>query len=106
MGTSLEKTRKKIAKKKGPIEAIHQGSRDSKRLGAAQARDEKLGKLALAKRRSDKPWSVFYHPSNSLCLRTGLTKLKLNVRDTSSKVLNGTEESRWSWMSFNSSLMG
>ncbi|KAF7521840.1 hypothetical protein G7054_g12324 [Neopestalotiopsis clavispora] len=56
MGTSLEKTRKRIAKKKGPIEAIHQFSRDSKRLGRAQARDEKLEKVAAARKRNDQPW--------------------------------------------------
>ncbi|KAK9771599.1 putative Translation machinery-associated protein 16 [Seiridium cardinale] len=56
MGTSLEKTRKRIAKKKGPIEAIHQYSRDAKRLGRAQARDEKLGKVAAARKKSDQPW--------------------------------------------------
>lgn len=57
MGTTLEKTRKRIAKKKGPIEAIHQYSRDSKRLGRAQHRDEKLGKVAAARKRNDQPWS-------------------------------------------------
>ncbi|KAH6653208.1 translation machinery-associated protein 16 [Truncatella angustata] len=56
MGTSLEKTRKRIAKKKGPIDAIHQLSRDSKRLGRAQARDEKLDKVASAKKKMNKPW--------------------------------------------------
>ncbi|KAH8668904.1 translation machinery-associated protein 16 [Xylariales sp. PMI_506] len=53
--TSLEKTRKAIAKKKGPIDAIHQFSRDSKRLHRAQARDEKLEKIASARRKVDKP---------------------------------------------------
>lgn len=53
MGTSFEKTRKAIAKKKGPIESLHQYSRDSKRLHRAQVRDEKLEKIAASRRRTD-----------------------------------------------------
>jgi translation machinery-associated protein 16 len=63
MGTSLEKTRKRIAKKKGPIDAIHQYSRDAKRLGRAHARDEKLGKVAAARKKTDQPWSMSHHLS-------------------------------------------
>lgn len=74
MGTSLEKTRKRIAKKKGPIEAIHQYSRDSKRLGRAQARDEKLGKVAAAKKKSDRPWSML-----NLCVAQISLKWKANT---------------------------
>ncbi|ORY58864.1 translation machinery-associated protein 16 [Pseudomassariella vexata] len=54
--TSLEKTRKAIAKKKGPIEAVHQYSRDAKRLHRAVGRDVKLEKLAAARKRADKPF--------------------------------------------------
>ncbi|KAI1843020.1 hypothetical protein JX266_010873 [Neoarthrinium moseri] len=56
MPSSFEKTRKAIAKKKGPIEAIHQYSRDSKRLHRAQARDDKLGKIAAARNRTNQPY--------------------------------------------------
>lgn len=54
--TSLDKARKAIQKKKGPIGAIHELSRDSKRLHRARARDEKLDKLAAARKKNDKPY--------------------------------------------------
>ncbi|RYP67527.1 hypothetical protein DL769_005739 [Monosporascus sp. CRB-8-3] len=54
--TSFEKTRKAIAKKKGPIESLHQYSRDSKRLHRAQVRDEKLEKIAASRRKNDQPY--------------------------------------------------
>ena len=54
--TSFDKTRKAIAKKKGPIESLHQYSRDSKRLHRAQVRDEKLQKIAASRRRNDQPY--------------------------------------------------
>ncbi|KAI1769860.1 translation machinery-associated protein 16 [Hypoxylon cercidicola] len=56
MPKTLEKTRKAIAKKKGPIESLHQYSRDSKRLHRAQVRDEKLEKIAASRKKSDKPY--------------------------------------------------
>lgn len=59
--TSLDKARKAIQKKKGPIGAIHELSRDSKRLHRARARDEKLDKLAAARKKNDKPYSLC-HP--------------------------------------------
>jgi len=55
MPKSLEKTRKKIAKKKGNITALHENSRDSQRLRRAQMRDDKLVKVASSRRRSDQP---------------------------------------------------
>ncbi|KAK7757355.1 translation machinery-associated protein 16 [Diatrype stigma] len=62
--TSFEKTRKAIAKKKGPIESLHQYSRDSKRLHRAQGRDERLEKIAASRRRNDQPYlerASFFH---------------------------------------------
>ncbi|KAI0409163.1 translation machinery-associated protein 16 [Xylaria palmicola] len=56
MPKTVERTRKAIAKKKGPIDALHQYSRDSKRLHRAQVRDEKLEKIAAARRKKDKPY--------------------------------------------------
>ncbi|KAI0123729.1 translation machinery-associated protein 16 [Xylariales sp. AK1849] len=56
MPKTLEKTRKAIAKKKGPISAIHERSRDSKRLHRAQARDDKLEKIAAARKKADQPF--------------------------------------------------
>ncbi|KAH9215011.1 translation machinery-associated protein 16 [Leptodontidium sp. 2 PMI_412] len=55
MPKSLEKTRKKIAKKKGNITALHENSRDSQRLRRALMRDDKLIKVASARRKNDKP---------------------------------------------------
>lgn len=57
MPKTLERTRKAIAKKKGAIESLHQYSRDSKRLHRAQVRDEKLEKIAAARRKKDQPYS-------------------------------------------------
>ncbi|TVY54423.1 Translation machinery-associated protein 16 [Lachnellula cervina] len=58
MPKSLEKTRKKIAKKKGNITALHENSRDSQRLRRAQNRDDKLLRVASARRKNDKPLVV------------------------------------------------
>jgi len=57
MPKSLEKTRKKIAKKKGNISALHENSRDSQRLRRALMRDDKLVKVASLRRRNDQPLS-------------------------------------------------
>ncbi|KAH9906034.1 translation machinery-associated protein 16 [Xylariomycetidae sp. FL2044] len=56
MPKTVERTRKAIAKKKGPIDALHQYSRDSKRLHRAQIRDEKLEKIAASRRKADQPY--------------------------------------------------
>ncbi|KAI0096740.1 translation machinery-associated protein 16 [Nemania sp. FL0031] len=56
MPKTLERTRKAIAKKKGAVDALHQYSRDSKRLHRAQVRDEKLEKIAAARRKKDQPY--------------------------------------------------
>ncbi|KAI1497279.1 translation machinery-associated protein 16 [Biscogniauxia marginata] len=56
MPKSLERTRKAIAKKKGPLDSLHQYSRDSKRLHRAQVRDEKLEKITASRKKHDKPF--------------------------------------------------
>ena len=63
MPKSLEKTRKKIAKKKGNITALHENSRDSQRLRRANMRDDKLVRVASARRKNDQPLrtSTFSH---------------------------------------------
>lgn len=59
MPKSLVKTRKQIAKKRnGTIDALHQFSRDSKRLHKAQVRDDRLEKLAAARKKHDQPLSA------------------------------------------------
>lgn len=56
MPKSLEKARKSIAKKRnGVMNNLHEKSRNAKKLHTAQLRDEKLVKLALAKKKSDRP---------------------------------------------------
>lgn len=58
MPKSLEKTRKQVAKKRhGTIGALHQYSRDSKRLHKAQVRDDRLEKLAAVRKKHDQPMS-------------------------------------------------
>ncbi|KAI1305027.1 translation machinery-associated protein 16 [Xylaria venustula] len=56
MPKTLERTRKAIAKKKGAVDSLHQYSRDSKRLHRAAVRDEKLEKIAAARRKKDQPY--------------------------------------------------
>ncbi|ROT35762.1 hypothetical protein SODALDRAFT_50652 [Sodiomyces alkalinus F11] len=56
MARTLEKTRKKIAKKRnGAVEALHEFSRDSKRLRRATVRDQKLEKLASSRSKKEQP---------------------------------------------------
>ncbi|CAK7272119.1 translation machinery-associated protein 16 [Sporothrix epigloea] len=55
MQRTLEKTRKQIVKKKGPMGTVHEGSRDSRRLRKALARDGRLGKLATNRKKQEQP---------------------------------------------------
>ncbi|CAK7565317.1 MAG: translation machinery-associated protein 16 [Sporothrix epigloea] len=55
MQRSLDKTRKQIVKKKGPMGTVHEGSRDSRRLRKALARDGRLGKLATSRKQQEQP---------------------------------------------------
>ena len=55
MPKSLEKTRKRISKKKGDITALHENSRDALRLRRAVMRDDKLVRVASARRKHDQP---------------------------------------------------
>lgn len=59
MPKSLEKTRKQIAKKRnGVMNNLHENSRNARRLHTAQVRDERLEKLAQAKKKNDRPLSM------------------------------------------------
>jgi translation machinery-associated protein 16 len=61
MPKTLEKARKAIAKKRGgELPAMHQYSRDSKRLQRAQIRDERLEKIAASRKKHDRPLRMFY----------------------------------------------
>ena len=54
--SSYEKTRKHIQKKRhGNIEALHEFSRDSRRLHRASVRDQKIDKLAANRGKREQP---------------------------------------------------
>lgn len=54
--SSYEKTRKQIQKKRhGNIEALHEFSRDSRRLHRASVRDQKIDKLVSSRGRREQP---------------------------------------------------
>ncbi|KAK4111626.1 hypothetical protein N656DRAFT_144041 [Canariomyces notabilis] len=56
MAKTLEKTRKQIAKKRnGTVAALHEKSRDSRRLHRAQVRDDRLERIAESRRKKDQP---------------------------------------------------
>ncbi|KAK1638821.1 translation machinery-associated protein 16 [Colletotrichum phormii] len=56
MPSTLEKARKHIAKKRnGHDLALHEFSRDSKRLHKASIRDQRLGKLHASKNKKEQP---------------------------------------------------
>lgn len=56
MPSSFEKTRKQIQKKRnGSIDALHQLSRDSRRLHKANVRDQRLDKLAASRGKREQP---------------------------------------------------
>jgi translation machinery-associated protein 16 len=72
MPKSLQKTRKQIAKKRhGTIDALHQNSRDSKRLHRASVRDQRLEKLAAARSKKEQPLR--------LCLFTDISFVDLET---------------------------
>jgi hypothetical protein len=63
MAKTVEKTRKEIAKKKGgTVNALHERSRDSRRLHRAQVRDERLNKILDSRKRREQP----------MCKRSGV----------------------------------
>ncbi|KZZ94241.1 hypothetical protein AAL_05208 [Moelleriella libera RCEF 2490] len=58
MPSSLQKTRKQIAKKRnGEVNTLHAKSRDSLRLHKASVRDQRLEKLAAAREKREQPIS-------------------------------------------------
>lgn len=55
MPKSLAKVQKKVAKKKGNINSLHENSRDAQKLKKAGARSEKLDRLATARVKANLP---------------------------------------------------
>lgn len=85
MAKTLEKTRKQIAKKRnGDIGALHQFSRNSKRLHKAQIRDERLEKLAATRKKQDQPLSPSSNPSTLFCYCRSVTNLDDRIQLTES----------------------
>ena len=66
MGGSLRRTTQQIAKKRrGRIDALHEKSRDLQRLQRAILRDDKMNKIAAARRKSEQPRRMTRSPPNS-----------------------------------------
>lgn len=55
MAKSLAKVQKKVAKKKGNSNSLHENSRDAQKLRRAGARSEKLDRLAAARAKANQP---------------------------------------------------
>lgn len=55
MPKSLAKVQKKVAKKKGNSNSLHENSRDAQKLRRAGARSEKLDRLAAARAKANQP---------------------------------------------------
>lgn len=55
MPKSLSKVQKKLSKKKGNISSLHENSRDAQKLRRAEARSEKLERLAAARAKANQP---------------------------------------------------
>jgi translation machinery-associated protein 16 len=69
MPSTLDKTRKRISKKRGGLpNALHEKSRDSLRLHKAGVRDQRLEKLAAARGKKEQP--IRKMPLGSLSLYT------------------------------------
>jgi hypothetical protein len=84
MPTTLDKARRHIAqKKKGRADALHQFSRDSKRLHRAAVRDQRLEKLASARSKREQPLRVCPFPLHVYVLAQFTDKSKLNAPITS-----------------------
>jgi translation machinery-associated protein 16 len=59
----LAKVTKSIAKKKGKNPNLHEGSRDTQRLQAASARDNKLNRLTSLREKQNRHYCMFWHSS-------------------------------------------
>jgi translation machinery-associated protein 16 len=56
MGSTLQKTRKQISKKRNGVpNALHEKSRDSLRLHKASVRDQRLDRLVAARSKKEQP---------------------------------------------------
>ena len=58
MARSLAKVQKKISKKKGNVNSLHENSRDSQKLRRAGARGEKLLRIATARAKANQSYRM------------------------------------------------
>ena len=55
MPRSLRKVSKKVTKKKGKVDSLHENSRDAQLLRRAVAREDKLAKISALRAKSNEP---------------------------------------------------
>ncbi len=76
MPKSLAKVQKKIAKKKGNSNSLHENSRDAQKLRRAGARSEKLDKVAAARAKANQPHCPGAFPDEYVIRDTDYSKCK------------------------------
>lgn len=79
MAKSLQKVHKQISKKRGVVDALHENSRDARRLRRAGARDDKLARVAsvTAKARQSYVDRVAFFQENTKDISSSLTDSEL-----------------------------
>ena len=73
MPKSLHKVHKHIAKKRGAVEALHENSRDAKRLRKANARDDRVARVTASLSRGRQSYSEYllsHESSESILIRS------------------------------------
>lgn len=63
----LNKVQKHITKKKGKNVALHENSRDTRRLQSAAQRDDKINRLAAVREKQNRPYCTFLVMVQSRC---------------------------------------
>ena len=74
MPKSLAKVQKKVAKKRGNSNSLHENSRDAQKIRRAGARSEKLDKLAAARAKANQPHCPGAFPDEHTMLDTNFSK--------------------------------
>lgn len=76
MPKSLAKVQKKVAKKKGNSNSLHENSRDAQKLRRAGARSERLDKVAAARAKANQPHCPGAFPDEHVMGDTDFHKCK------------------------------
>lgn len=79
MAKSLQKVHKQISKKRGVVDALHENSRDARRLRRAGARDDKLARVASVTAKARQSYGELYLLYFSL-FSTGIPLDRLSSR--------------------------